>query len=627
MQSLKRFVLSPKNRPILIIALLALFEVCILVFGPDLKVARAKIAATPDDVPWEADVDVGLHVGAMINLGFLVLLAITSRFWVRSFSSEAPKTEVIRASTKWFWPLVLLAVVAGTALRLPLASRSLWWDECWVIRQCSHGTWKPDKKNPQELSFSPTTWKRCAFYYQKPTNHAPMSLAQKTSLTTWRSFTGAPDHDLSDLAARVPSLLASALAVVLMAWLLRLWGRPGVGVMAGLLLAVHPWHMRYGVDARAYALVVPLCLSALAAATLLLQSKGRKTGPWIWLGLNQFIWLWAYPNALLDVALMFVILAWILIREQSSAADRWAVSSRLVVSHIAAAMLLLQAFLPNFMQARHWAGQEADAHYFDQTLLMETLSQVTTGSLWENGKGSTNEINGEPATGDQVGTLVSSAITRLLLFPLLAVSFLGLWAVSLDRQKHHWLLYGIVLSASAFMLVTRVAESYFYPRFAMALLVPVVIGLAMCCRDLFGRPSFFQRALAAGPMLLAFLLATQPARSVLLNQPYTAYRDIAEYLRAQPGNPRVACFGLGREALPVYYPRITGVVSPAEIQAEIDTARSEKRDLFLVQGYDSFHRSFVPDGFKLIDDPKVFREVIQFTGIEEQFLFRVFKAQ
>lgn len=627
MQSLKRFVLSPNNRPLVIIALLALIEICILVFGPDLKAARAKIAATPDDVPWEADVDLGLHVGAMINLGILVLLAVTSRFWARSFSSESPKVEGKSGTAKWFWPLVLVAVVAGTALRIPLAGRSLWWDECWVIRQCSHGTWKPDKKNPQELSFSPTTWKRCAFYYQKPTNHVPMSLAQKASLTTWRSLTGAPDHEFSDLAARVPSLLASALAVVLMAWLLRLWGRPGVGVMAGLLLAVHPWHMRYGVDARAYALVVPLCLSALAATTLLLQSKGRKKGPWIWLGLNQFIWLWAYPNALLDVALMFVILAWILIREQSNAADRWAVGSRLVVSHIAAAMLLLQAFLPNFMQARHWAGQEDDAHYFDQTLLMETLSQMTTGSLWEFEKASTQEVDGEPASENKIRTLASSEVTRLLLFPLLAVAFLGLWAVSLDRQKHHWLLYGIVLSASAFMLVTRVAESYFYPRFAMALLVPLVIGLAMCCRDLFGRPSFFQRALAAGPMLLAFLLATQPARSVLLNQPYTAYRDIAEYLRAQPGNPRVACFGLGREALPVYYPRITGVVSPAEIQAEIDTARAEKRDLFLVQGYDSFHRSFVPDGFKLIDDPKVFREVIQFPGIEEQFLFRVFKAQ
>lgn len=627
MQSLKRFILSPNNRPLVIIALLALIEICILVFGPDLKAARAKIAATPDDVPWEADVDLGLHVGAMINLGILVLLAVTSRFWARSFSSESPKVEGKSGTAKWFWPLVLVAVVAGTALRIPLASRSLWWDECWVIRQCSHGTWKPDKKNPLELSFSPTTWKRCAFYYQKPTNHVPMSLAQKASLTTWRSLAGAPDHEFSDLAARVPSLLASALAVVLMAWLLRLWGRPGVGVMAGLLLAVHPWHMRYGVDARAYALVVPLCLSALAATTSLLQSKGRKTGPWIWLGLNQFIWLWAYPNALLDVALMFVILAWILIREQSNAADRWAVGSRLVVSHIAAAMLLLQAFLPNFMQARHWAGQEDDAHYFDQTLLMETLSQMTTGSLWEFEKASTQEVDGEPASENKIRTLASSGVTRLLLFPLLAVAFLGLWAVSLDRQKHHWLLYGIVLSASAFMLVTRVAESYFYPRFAMALLVPLVIGLAMCCRDLFGRPSFIQRALAAGPMLLAFLLATQPARSVLLNQPYTAYRDIAEYLRAQPGNPRVACFGLGREALPVYYPRITGVVSPAEIQAEIDTVRAEKRDLFLVQGYDSFHRSFVPDGFKLIDDPQVFREVKQFPGIEEQFLFRVFKAQ
>jgi hypothetical protein len=628
MQAVLSFLTSTRNRTGLIVTALAFIEIGILLLGPDVAAARAKIAASPDDVPWEADADLGLHLGALINLVLLVVLAVTSRWWSRGFSDKESLPEESQAKAKstasWFWPLVLVAVVIGTGLRLPLASRSLWWDECWVMRQCSHGSWKPDKKNPGELSFSPTTWKRCAFYYQKPTNHVPMSLAQKASLTTWRTFTGSSPHEFSDLAARVPALLVSAAAVALIAGLLRRWGRPGVGVVAAWILALHPWHIRYGVDARGYSLVVPLCLSALLAGSCLLGSQGRKLRYWVWLGLNQFLWLWAFPNALLDVGIMFAILGWLLFRQQTCATDRWAIIARLMVSHLFAAMLLLQAFLPNFMQAKRWAGQEADAHYFDQTLLLETLSQAVTGAPWEITE---NSPAAEGKSTSSAKALSGTDVTRLLLFPLLAVGFLGLWAVSFDRGGHHWLLYGIVLSTSAFMLLTRVAESYFYPRFAMALLIPVVIGLAMCCRDLWGRSSALQRILAAGPVLAAFLLASQPARSALLSLPYTGYRDVADFLRAQPGNPRVACFGLGREALPVYFPNFTGVVKPADIQAELDKARAEKRDLFLVQGYDSFHRTVVPDGFKLIDDPSLFEKVRDFPGIETQFLFHVFKAR
>ncbi len=628
MQAVLTFLSSIRNRPVWIVAALAIIEVGILLLGPDVKEARAKIAAKPGDVPWEADADLGLHLAALLNVGILVVLALTTRWWARGFSDQSQTSKEVKLVTNpmaaWFWPLVLVAVVMGTALRLPLASRSLWWDECWVIRQCSHGSWKADKKNPEEQIFSPTSWKRCAFYYQKPTNHVPMSLAQKASLDTWRKLTGSEPHEMSDLAARVPALLFSAAAVALMAALLRQWGRPGVGVVAAWILALHPWHIRYGVDARGYALVVPLCLSALLASSCIIETRGRKLRYWVWLGLSQFLWLWAFPHALLDVGIMFGMLGWILFRQQTTAADRWAVIARLMTTHLFAAMLLLQAFLPNFMQAKRWAGQEADTHYFDQTLLLETLSQAVTGSPWEIAEtSSASETESTPSAKSLSGT----AFTRLLLFPLLAVSFFGLWAVSFDRGSHHWLIYGIVLSTSAFMLLTRIAEAYFYPRFAMVLLVPVVIGMAMCCRDLWGRSSALQRTLAAGPVLAAFLLASQPARSALLSLPYTGYRDIAEYLRAQPGDPRVACFGLGREALPVYYPKFTGVVTPAEIQAELDLARAEKRDLFLVQGYDSFHRSFVPDGFKLIDDPSLFKKVRDFPGIENQFLFHVFKAQ
>ena len=67
----------------------------------------------------------------------------------------------------------------------------------------------------------------------------------------------------------MPALLASCAAVILLGLLLRQWGHPGAGATAALVLAIHPWYIRYGVDARAYALVVPLCIGIAAIAPVL----------------------------------------------------------------------------------------------------------------------------------------------------------------------------------------------------------------------------------------------------------------------------------------------------------------------------------------------------------------------
>ena len=142
MQAVLTFLSSIRNRPVWIVAALAIIEIALLMLGPDVAEAKAKIATKPDDVPWEADADLGLHLAAMLNLGLLVVLALTTRWWARGFSDQAQTSAERKSVTKpkaaWFWPLVLVAVVMSTALRLPLASRSLWWDECWVIRPVSY---------------------------------------------------------------------------------------------------------------------------------------------------------------------------------------------------------------------------------------------------------------------------------------------------------------------------------------------------------------------------------------------------------------------------------------------------------------------------------------------------------
>ena len=239
---------------------------------------KALVAANPEvKVPWEWDVDVGIQLAALINAVVLVGLLLTVQWWLRPWVGGV-RVERRRPMVRGVMWGLLGMVVLGVGMRVPLASKSLWWDELWAIRQCSHGSWKVDEKSEVEgaMKFSPTNWKRCAFYYQKPTNHVPMSLLQKASLGVWRAVSGAPRTAFSDLAARVPALVLSGVTIFLVGWLLWVWGAGWVGALGGAaLFAVHPMAIRYGVDARGYALVMPLVVSALLAGTRLVRLGGR----------------------------------------------------------------------------------------------------------------------------------------------------------------------------------------------------------------------------------------------------------------------------------------------------------------------------------------------------------------
>ncbi|MEZ0387980.1 MAG: hypothetical protein ACAI34_12975, partial [Verrucomicrobium sp.] len=378
----------PKKLPRLalncILAALVLFNVWLLRKGPQVAEHSRHITqalAAGEKPEWWDDAAIGVHYGAWIGLGGWAVLLLTQRWWARPWKEEKPEgiptSEPVRAW--WFWPLLIFAVIVGLGMRLPLAGKSLWWDEVWAAQQAYHGKWKEDTKHPGALKFLAHDWKRCAFYYQKPTNHVPMSLAQKASLQLWHRVTKAKPEAFHDLVARVPSLLASTVAMILIACLLAAWGHAGAGVAAAMVLAVHPWAIRYGVDARAYALVIPLCLGGMLACTAIVRSAGRSVGAWIGFGLVEWLWLWAYPNALLDITALNLVTLVYLLKGQSSRPDRWTAWWRLTATNLCAALVLLQLFLPNLMQAKRWAGLEKDKHFLNELLLDQTASDLLAG--------------------------------------------------------------------------------------------------------------------------------------------------------------------------------------------------------------------------------------------------------
>lgn len=628
---------------ILLLVLLAL-EIALLIYGPQTRdhapAIQAALAAK-DKPEWWDDAAMGVRYAAWINVGLILLVLATSKWWTRSAGASA---EVSRQSSspasRWFWPALAIAVVACLVVRWPLASKSLWWDESWVVMQVSHGKWRPDTKKPGQFKFLAHDWKRCAFYYQKPTNHVPMSLAQKASFTLTQKLLKDPVGEFRNLAARMPALLASCAAVVLLGLLLRSWGAPLAGVSAALLLALHPWYIRYGVDARAYALIVPLCIGGMFAVSRIWQTRGAKVGPWVAWGLVEFLWLWAYPNAVLDVAALNILLVVVFLRD---AEVRMTGLLRLAVTNLFAAMAFIQVFLPNVMQALHWAGSENVAQPLNGYLVKSTLSHLFLGVEL----GWVKSIETEDLIASTPGVAGTSFWGGMLILSIALAALL--WNRSRSSKKlpaRFWLvLLTPIISSILFAALVSAAGSYFYQRFVIAALPSVVAVFVLLFAEAFAdrsaAPSSGRWARRSLATFLLIMVAVKIApfwyaqAQVLTSRPYAPLRDVAEFAEKRGSEmgkdgrtkwpPLYVCYGHGHEVMPAYLPEVQSALSRADLEKYIAQAKAENRFLLVMQGHSVHNRALIPDGFTLLDDPAVFTEVKTFIGIEPEFYFRVFE--
>lgn len=637
--------MSLRHVRLLLLALIAL-EVALLIWGPHaadhLPAIQASLAAKQKPEWWD-NAAMGIRYAAWINLGLFSLFLITSQWWTRPVEKSRVQNPEFRIQTpRWFWPLLIVAMLLCLGLRLPLASKSLWWDESWVMFQVVHGKWRPDSKHPGQLKFQSHDWKRCAFYYQKPTNHAPMSLAQKASLAAWHKLTGAAPGDFSELAVRTPALLASCAAVLMLALLLRSWGWPRAGLAAAFVLALHPWHVRYGVDARGYALVVPLCIAAMFAVSRIWQSRGAAFLPWLCWGVIEFFWLWAYPNAVLDVAALNLLLLTVFLRETEF---RTCGILRLLATNLFAAIALIQVFLPNFMQAIQWAGSENVAQPLSMELVKSTLSQLFLGVelAWPptiEAKGLVSSGAGTSGTSFAGSMITLAASVAVLLFLRRRATH--------KLSPRHWLVLGMPAASSlAFAIFVGVTGSYFYPRFVIAML-PSVIALlvALFAEALEDTTSTAHRSgwrlrtrRSVALLLLVFLiLKIAPfwvaQTQVQMSRPYAPLREATRTARAiakDSGGLRgpglIVCYGHGHEVLPLYLPEIQPALSRAELEQFVTQARVAQRPLIVIQGHTTHNRASIPDGFALLDDSSVFEELKAFPGIDPEFYTRIYRLK
>ena len=289
------------------------------------------------------------YYAVAVNVLLCALLLATSGFWARDEREPlAPRPLLASRVPAATWLLLLGACLVAGALRWNLAHGSVWWDEAWTVRNAIVGIEKPSESDPTRLEFEPAGWIDTLWYYNKPTNHVLYSVLSRFSLAGWRAITGAGPSEWDEFAFRFPTFVAALLSVLGLGLLVHDLGFPRAAPAAAWLLAIHPWHVRFGGDGRGYALMV---LCAIVSGWCLLH--GLRDGRWRWwigLAASFFAMLWIHPLAIhfpLSLAAAAALGIWL---GPGAREDRLLRLARLVAASAMSAMVFLQLMAPILAQ-------------------------------------------------------------------------------------------------------------------------------------------------------------------------------------------------------------------------------------------------------------------------------------
>lgn len=590
---------------------------------------------------WKLDTVTGIYWGAVANVMIALALLVSMRWWAAGAADNGESATgapaPARASSGAAFHAALIALVLlGGALRWNLAHGSLWWDELWNVKMATVGEFRTGSRHPGEERFYATDFARCAWYYQKPTNHVPTALASKLGHLLWARATAAKDGAFDEFVIRLP-VLACALASIFMTGICgRRWAGSGTGLSGAFLLAVHPWFIRYGVDARAYC---PLVLCTLVALWALHRAlAGNLWRHWAAFGMAQFLLMWSHLHAIWFCGAMTLAAAVLLLRRRAQDGHGHPSPGRLIAVNALAAGAFLQVFLPNLLQLRRWAGGEnIDGSVLDGEMSCSTLSLFLFG-IEPRWKAQSPEADGLVSWDGMTGG--NPWIMWLAILAALGLGIAGFHALHRKDRTAFFLLTSILGGAATFFVAARVLHLYFYPRFAIPLLPATVIALAAGtwhCGEWLGRlvgnKALGARACAAMAAAV-FTLVCLPQIRVLQTRSYAPMREVAAFLsrrHSESGGMTIALgYGLGGRILKVYRPQVQYVLEPPADQAlrkQLDAARNGGKSLYVFYGYPAFNRSVLPEGFQLLDDPSLFEEVAAFPGIEPEFYFRILRAR
>jgi hypothetical protein len=594
------------------------------------RIEAAREAGRPP--PVDACLDLTLWPALLVTGCLALALAACARWWWPRETGGPAGLRAAGVPGRLTVVLLLAAVVLAAVPRVPRLAHSFWNDEETTMQDYAWGQWKERAKDGS-WRFRPTPWQDTLFYNRGGSNHLANSVLTRGTLAVADRLDGAPDGSFSEAAARVLPFLASLGSVFLLGWILARAGLPRAGVVAALVLALHPWHLRYSVEIRGYSVMLLAMLGALAFMAAALAGGRRRD--WAGFAACEALVLLCFPGALyfalaLNGVAGLALLCWRGLQPQ----PRWRLLVRLAAWNLVAAIPVILWLAPSLPQF---------AYYLDEGKRMIRFGE---GWGWERDL-LTHLTSGlgprDPAPGLHRGLYfdhLAGAAQWVLIAGLPLAALAGLVLVAWRGGARARLVVAVLVLGPVLSYAhNRLADTPTMPWYLLFAVFPLATGLAAWAElpRTAGR-NVAVIGTAAAALLLFALLWWRPLQ-VLATVPRQPLRETAAVLRGtaptygERGDTQAltATFGTSAKRLRSYDPRVATLVNPEQLAELVARARAEGRVLRVAfcgrqLAVSRPERPHDRDLVGAVEDPESgFRRIGDLRGMEELFSYHVFE--
>jgi hypothetical protein len=595
------------------------------------SVAEVKAIIAGDRRSIEHVIYNGLHLGALIALSILTFWLLIAPSWASrrliantfpsQFLTPGPDLAWFRRqssdglSRRWFLILVLLAVATGGLLRAPLLDHSFWNDEEVAYRKFIHGSHSIGENG--EAEWKPLPWKRTWFYNVTGNNHVLQSVGSRFTI---EHFGNDPAKNNEALARALP-FAAGLLTIFALAFLIWQAGAGLPAILAAWILALHPWHLRYSVEARGYS---GMLFFAILTMVFLLAALQRKTWPtWLGFGLSQLACLLCFPAAVYFIfVLNFGVLFLLVSRGDFENLQRWSTVS------VVGAAVFIQIMTPSFLRMLEWLRTPYEApHPLDAAWFLNLWSHVAAGlPIYDGHQARAFQL--DLSAWQRTGGVRYWLLIAVL--PVLALTG-GVHAVI----RHPLLRWPVLGALAAFFLVLGhllVKPMVFHVWYLLSLLLPFCIGLASV-PDLALRWKKSAGWISAIVILLAFGLVAASPLIRLREYPRHPIRDAVEAVRKEApalSPEQVDTFtvavGHGSGQFSSYDPRVEVAKDESQFQALLEKPRRDGQRLFVYCVDQRTVTEQFPAIAKTLLDADQFREIAYLHGVEAFWSITIYES-
>ncbi len=567
-------------------------------------------------------IQIGLWWGAALGLvAALVGLGLV-KWWSRPHTAVYPQlAPPSSTAVRWTWLFAIAATLLAVWPRYPRLDHSLWNDELMHLRYYVLGDHVPHPDG--SLHLDSVSFQESVFYNRKGNNHhwsaQEVRAGHLLSGHQWKAGEG-----FSERSLRSAPFLSGLLTVGILVLLGAAMGSPRAGLAAGMILALHPWHVRWSVEIRGYSTM----LLAIAAALLCLI-RALETNRWRWwLGFSaaQAVFLLCFAGSVYVAAAQHLIAMFCILASGAAWTIRASSLSRLVLAGILALIPTALILGPSVPQI---------AAYLKETHSYAELNVAWLNDLWAHLTTGLRRTGDAPGLSAGVGlnNLIDAAPWRgwMILGVLPVLTLLGLFFLLRQDWRTRLVAGSLLLAGILALAHNALAKNAFVTWYLIYLVLLFALALAWAGHGLHTR---FPKLPAAAPLFLAvfFSLTTRPALHKITTVPRQPVREVVAAMRGTapalgPAEASIltASYGDGARQMLPYDPRLQILKSTADLEALVHLAITTGQPLFFCFRDRADMATEAPALLAAITDDPRWQRLPDIQGMEAMWSYELYR--